>query len=691
MDQQMMLPTARTYPVQTRTRTPPGPHRVRIETDGTVSSLDHMDGKPCKECARTAAMIRFYLALTPGFREGQLTMAGTVMKSVIANKPAALHAGTGTGKTLGYLAGGISAMDAYNGSGQPPERVVVVTGTKTLQMQLLDERERLAQAGIAIDGVPRTIAQLKGRANYVCPRQIDKWRPDSEVDVDINFERRDQIIFGFHEGLTDRETLPSANQATWDSVSMDSDDCEGNSCPHKAECPADAARNEAMAATVLVTNAAMFSTRVANEPSAFGDNPVIVIDEAHQFPGIWMSNTAHKLTGQMFRLVGLRGSKEYGDEQVWQDFLSIAELFKEVPDGEIPTLELLFDAQAACNEVLDLRGPDGKPVWAKVSSRVGRIAASVEALLDTIRDEHPSHVVWVERTATSQRWMVGNPDTATTLKSLWSQLPRVTLCSATLPSERVAECGVDAKSVPVPSPLPYEHSSLFIPSSVVARHYDEPERTEADKERRVSELVNIIGYFSERILGRGLILFTSAVEMRAVAEQVRPHLSREIQVQGETTKRELTDWLRETPNGWLFGLDSFATGFDPPPLDIVLVTKTPFPNPSDPVVQARMAVIPEERQFRQIFLTEAMVQLPQMAGRLVRTMNSAGLIVICDPRLGGGHTYDDGSPVMKGWGKAITSSLQPFRYVDADGLPPVLAKLAERHAHAHSRVASSCP
>lgn len=675
----MKLQTPVTYPVRTRTRTPPSPHRARIETDGSVSTIDHPDGKLCKECERTAAVIRFYMALTPGFRDQQVQMASTVMKSIITKKPAAMQAGTGTGKTLGYLAGAIGAMDAYNGSGEPPERVVVVTGTNTLLMQLLDERERLERAGIETDGTPRTIAQLKGRANYVCPRQVDKWQPDAEVEVNIG--RRDEIIFGFHEGHTDRETLPAADQATWDSVSMNSDDCEGQSCPYHSDCPANAAREEAMAATVLVTNAAMFSARVQSDPTAFGASPAIIIDEAHQFPGIWMNSTAHRLTAQMFRLVGLRGSKEYGDEQIWEDFLSIAVALKDVPDGEIPSLDLLFDAQSVCNEVLNLRGPDGKAVWKKVESRVGRLAASVEALLDTVQDEQPSHVVWVEQTRTSQRWMIGDPNTETTLKALWAQLPRVTLCSATLPDGRVAECGIDTKRVTIDSPLPYANSSLFIPPSYVARHYpDDPERTEADRLRRVSDLVSIVGGLSGEIHGRGLILFTSAVEMRAVAEQVRPHLSREIMVQGETTKRDLTDWLRGTESGWLFGLDSFATGFDPPPLDLVLITKTPFPNPSDPVIQARMTVVPEERQFQKIFLTEAKVQLPQMAGRLVRTMDDSGLVVICDPRIGGGRTYDDGTPVAATWGADVIRSLQPFTRTDDDGLRTRLSSMAAKHA-----------
>src|SRR5437867_13441054 len=92
-------------------------------------------------------------------RAEQAQLAAAVAESLRAGEHLLAEAGTGTGKSLGYL---IPALDSG-------KRVIVSTATKALQEQLLTKDVPVAAAAL---GREVRVAVLKGRQNYLCRRSL---------------------------------------------------------------------------------------------------------------------------------------------------------------------------------------------------------------------------------------------------------------------------------------------------------------------------------------------------------------------------------------------------------------------------------------------------------------------------------------------------------------------------------------
>ena len=84
---------------------------------------------------------------------------------------------------------------------------------------------------------------------------------------------------------------------------------------------------------------------------------------------------------------------------------------------------------------------------------------------------------------------------------------------------------------------------------------------------------------------------------------------------------------------------------------MVIIDKLPFAPPDDPVLAARIAEMEKRglNGFMHHQLPEAIINLKQGAGRLIRDEADRGVLVICDPRL-----------ISKPYGKRIWQSLPPF-------------------------------
>jgi Rad3-related DNA helicase len=136
--------------------------------------------------------------------------------------------------------------------------------------------------------------------------------------------------------------------------------------------------------------------------------------------------------------------------------------------------------------------------------------------------------------------------------------------------------------------------------------------------------------------GRGFILFSSTADMLAIHESVKPFLealSMTTFVQGTAGNGALLqDYIKED-KGVLFGLESFWEGVDIPgdKLQLVVIPKLPFPNPSDPVVKAESELA--ENSFTEIFIPRMIFTLKQGVGRLIRTQQDRGIVAILDPRV----------------------------------------------------------
>src|SRR6185369_159467 len=110
-------------------------------------------------------------AQVPGYRPRpqQVEMAQAILQAVQAGSMLAVEAGTGTGKTFAYL---VPALLAGG-------KVIVSTGTKTLQNQLYDRDLPAVREALAAGS---TTALLKGRANYVCLYRLEQAQADGRLE-----------------------------------------------------------------------------------------------------------------------------------------------------------------------------------------------------------------------------------------------------------------------------------------------------------------------------------------------------------------------------------------------------------------------------------------------------------------------------------------------------------------------------
>ena len=148
-------------------------------------------------------------------------------------------------------------------------------------------------------------------------------------------------------------------------------------------------------------------------------------------------------------------------------------------------------------------------------------------------------------------------------------------------------------------------------------------------------------------------------------------------VQGDAGRTELLDRFRAAGNGVLIGSQSFWEGVDVrgEALSLVIIDKLPFSPPDDPVLAARITAMEKKglNGFVHHQLPEAIINLKQGAGRLIRDETDVGVLMICDPRL-----------ISKPYGKRIWQSLPAFTRtrVEADviaffeNLKPAAAKTA---------------
>src|SRR5215210_3626005 len=218
--------------------------------------------------------------VVPGFRPRpfQLDMARAVASAIEDNAVLVAEAGTGTGKTFAYL------VPALRSGG----KVIISTGTKTLQDQLFDRDIPMVRDALKM---PVTVALLKGRANYVCHHHLDRALADgrfaSREDV-----RHLATIASFarttHSGdRADCSDVPET-APVWSHVTSTRENCLGSDCHHFDKCFVVQARKQALEADVVVVNHHLFFADVVLRDVGVGELlpacNTVIFDEAHQIP-----------------------------------------------------------------------------------------------------------------------------------------------------------------------------------------------------------------------------------------------------------------------------------------------------------------------------------------------------------------------------------------------------------------------
>ncbi|KIF77100.1 ATP-dependent helicase [Streptomyces sp. 150FB] len=594
-------------------------------------------------------------------RPGQASMAEAVAEAIDAPSHLLVQAGTGTGKSLGYL---VPAL-AHG------ERVVVATATLALQRQLV-ERD-LPRTVDALQPLLRRrpeFAMLKGRSNYLCLHRLHEGMPQDEEDgLFDQFEAaaptsklgQDLIRMRDWSGETetgDRDALtPGVSDRAWAQLSVSSRECVGASkCAYGAECFAELARERAKLADVVVTNHALLAIDAIEGAPVLPQHEVLIVDEGHELVSRVTGVATGELTpGQVNRAV--RRAARLVDEKVADSLQTAAETFErlmelalpgrleEIPEDLGYALMALRDASRTV--VAALGSTRDKSVQDEDVVRKQALAAveSVHSVAERIANGSEYDVVWYERhDRFGASLRVAPLSVSGLLREKLFADRSVVITSATLKlggdfngvgaSLGLAPEGLEGEDIPpwkgldVGSPFDYPRQGILY----VARHLNPPGRegSRVDMMDELAELVEAAG-------GRTLGLFSSMRAAQAAAEELRVRLDVPILLQGEETLGELIKAFAADPGTCLFGTLSLWQGVDVPgpSSQLVVMDRIPFPRPDDPLMSARQKAVEEAggNGFMAVAATHAALLMAQGAGRLVRATGDRGVVAVLDPRL----------------------------------------------------------
>ncbi|MGH8688002.1 MAG: ATP-dependent DNA helicase, partial [Burkholderiales bacterium] len=216
----------------------------------------------------------------PGYRPRaqQLELARAILDAIEGDRTFVAEAGTGTGKTLAYL------VPALLSGG----KVIVSTGTKTLQDQLYDRDLPAVRRALASGA---QAALLKGRANYVCLHRLERAVAEAQLsspEESAHLRRIERFASASQTG--DRADLPDVpeNSPAWIHATSTRENCLGQECPRYDPCFVMKARRGALAADVVVVNHHLFFADVVLRDEGVAELlpacNTIVFDEAHQLP-----------------------------------------------------------------------------------------------------------------------------------------------------------------------------------------------------------------------------------------------------------------------------------------------------------------------------------------------------------------------------------------------------------------------
>jgi ATP-dependent DNA helicase DinG len=593
--------------------------------------------------AARAALERIRTALPGGGEEraGQQTMVEAVERALADGRHLVVQAGTGTGKSLGYLVPAVL-------SGR---RVVVATATKALQDQLAEKDLPFLQRQL-----PRTFrwAVLKGRSNYVCRQRLAELATEAQLELDgLGGGHRaelERVVEWAEDTRTGdlAELDPSPPAAVWAAVSVGPTECPGaRRCPQGGNCFAEAARAAAAEADLIVVNQHLLGLDLVTDGSILPEHDIVVVDEAHQLEDVVSAAAGFELTeGRILAFTRTARAILAGEDLLEAADAAgsgLAEALDPLVGSRVrpPVPEDLHQRLSLARERVDRvmqavrKVPDDGPLeTAARKQRAMQAAGHLLVDLDLAAGLLETDVAWVEDPGRSPVLRVAPLDVRQLLHDRLFGKASVVLTSATIPANLPDRLGMEAEDtdvLDVGSPFDYEANALLY----CAAHLPDP-RDPGYRPALHTELERLILAAG----GRTLALFTSRRAMEEAVAQLRPRLPWPVLAQGERPKAALVEAFAEDEASCLFATMSFWQGVDVPgaALSLVTIDRLPFPRPDDPLLEARRELA-GPTAFSTIDVPRAATLLAQGAGRLIRTAEDRGVVAVLDPRLATARRY----------------------------------------------------
>ena len=599
----------------------------------------------------------------PGFthRAAQQRMAELVVEALESGRHAVIEAGTGIGKTFGYLLP-VLLLE---------RRAIISTGTHTLQDQLFGRDLPLLGAVV---GRPMDVAVLKGRGNYLCWHRLDSALREGTRDAGTVAALQALDSWGQASDtgdLTELEDI-AEDPALRVQVTSTVDNCIGRDCAFFDRCFVLEARRRAQAADVVIVNHHLLLADLALKDSGFGEllpgTDAVIVDEAHQLPDVaqqffgWSVSTREleSLLRDTFaeaRAAGVLAPVDSEFSAVGRAIVALRSAAAR-PEGRTPWIAApaaLRDALPDAAESLEALGA-ALDALAETSPGVRncleRCVASAARLREITVVDPSDGLRWFDLTAggVAVHWTPLDVGAALAAR-IDAQSGVWVFASATLAvgedfSHFLQRIGLRAALTGVlPSPFDYERNArLYLPQGL----------PDPGDELHLETLLAAIWPLVEAARGGAFLLFTSYRALQRAERWLEGrHSPGPLLVQGRGSRSELQNQFRADGNAILLGTGSFWQGVDVRgrALRLVMIDKLPFAVPSDPLVQARAEAIRRAGgdAFNELQLPQAVLALKQGVGRLIRDFDDRGLIVLGDPRLrtrGYGATFLASLPAM---------------------------------------------
>jgi ATP-dependent DNA helicase DinG len=633
------------------------------------------------------------------YRPGQIEMAGAVLRAFEEKRHLIVEAGTGTGKTLAYLVPAVAAAVARGG------RVVISTGTKNLQEQLMEKDIPFLQRVL-----PRkfTAAYMKGRSNYACLQRIKRAENSPVLEGLDELDYFDEVRRWARDSQTgDRAELVQLpeNLSFWRHIDARSETCLGQKCQDFDACYITRMRQRANDAEIVIVNHHLFFADLALRGGQYGqvlpDYSAVVFDEAHLIEDVAAEYFGAQVSSyqledivrdlSMLPVTNVESNRELTKiaarltrfaDNFWINFRD-----RRGEEGRFPIVPGTFARKRTDGEVeatalgQSYLGLDGALERMETTlDALQSLAPEIENVLRRVRQarfdlqfivagDDRSFVYWLERRGRGTFLRASPIDVSGLLQDkLFERVETVVMTSATLASagsfnfmrkrlgllahdadesfaDEPSKAGEKTDALIASSGYDYDRQAvLYLPPRM-----PDP-RSPQWAEAASSEVIKIL-HATE---GRAFVLSTSFAGMRALYEMVAPEVDYPCLLQGTASKAGLLEKFRETPHAVLFATSSFWQGVDVrgEQLSCVIIDKLPFAVPSDPVVAARQRYIDEQggSSFYEYSVPQAIISLKQGLGRLIRSATDRGVLAVLDPRL-----------KTKGYGRLFLESLPPCR------------------------------